>query len=543
MMTFAEYKEQLLDYLRQEKELMERDIELHQDLSDEDKVEQGYLIKECEILSSLEEGYELNAPANNTKLRAGDKVVLCESRSNTRINATVIENFFNQLSIKTNVELNASLKYDVNVQESVFLDPLISLLDKLEEGASGSYYLEMLCGIESPETYGFSPLRTNRIHIPTALNDKQRETVLNVTRCPSLYCIQGPPGTGKTAVLATIARAFSESGKEVLVVSNTHQAVNNALNTIANNPVPVAKIGETLKAQELDDRIQKAKSFSEYLRNRPRRVRGQNGVIVGMTLHAAIINVGLQSSGFSPSVVLVDEAGQIPLTFGAAIGTFGAGSVIFIGDDRQMPPIFHPELEKNELSVSVFSHVTNLYPSFKTVLDITYRMNHDITKFVSKSFYEPYGISLKSIREPKYDNSIEVHSLPIDRDNLCEDFNPDEAKLVSEIALKWVKKGLNVAVVTPFRKQVNCIKSFMNQLFADVSTDTIPLVDTVERLQGQSVDVIIISTAVSSLDYYYNLETFILEPHRLNVMCSRAKEKVIFVKSDIVTLPDIPSVI
>ncbi len=538
-MTFIEYKEQLLNYLYQEKTLMERDIELHQNLSDEEKIEQGYLIKNCEVTNFIDGVYELNAQVNNTKLRAGDRVAFIGKGSNTSINATVIENFFTQLSVETKGELLVSLKYDVYVKEAVFLDPLISLLEGLEDGASGSYYLEMLSGIKEPVDKGFLPINVESVSIPQNLNEAQRDAISKAVNKPSLYCIQGPPGTGKTAVLATIARAFSESGKEVLVVSNTHQAVNNALNTIVDNPVPVVKIGETLKAQELDDKIQKAKSFSEYLRSRPRRVRGQNGVIVGMTLHAAIINLGLRKSGFSPSVVLVDEAGQIPLTFGAAIGTFGAGSVVFIGDDRQMPPIFHPELEKDELSVSIFSHITKMYPAFKTVLDTTYRMNHDITKFVSKNFYEPYGVSLKSVRKPKYEDSIEVYSIPIDRDNLCKDLNPAEAKIASELALKWVKMGLEVAIVTPFRKQVNSIHGVMSQLFAENEIEEIPIVDTVERLQGQSVDVIIISTAVSDMDYYDNMEAFILEPHRLNVMCSRAKDKVVFVKSDIVSLPEL----
>lgn len=538
-MDFQDCKNLLLEYLKKEKELMARDIELHQNLSDEEKIEQGFLIKDCEVTSFVDGVYELNARVNNTKLRAGDRVVLVRIDLKTNINATVIENFFNQLSVETNDELDASLKYDVYVKEAIFLDPLITLLEGLEDGASGSHYLEMLYGIKEPLVNGFSPINVERIHIPHNLNKAQRDAILKSVGKPSLYCIQGPPGTGKTAVLATIARAFSENGKEVLVVSNTHQAVNNALNTIARNPVPVIKIGETLKAQELDDRIQKAKSFSEYLRNRPRRVRGQNGAIVGMTLHSAIINLGLRKSGFSPSVVLVDEAGQIPLTFGAAIGTFGAGSVLFIGDDRQMPPIFHPELEKDELSVSIFSHVTELYPSFKIVLDTTYRMNHDITYFVSKNFYEPYGISLKSIRDPKYEESIEVYSLSIDRNNQYKDLNPVEAKIASEQALKWAKMGLKVAIVTPFRKQVNCIHGVMSQLFAENGIEEIPLVDTVERLQGQSVDVIIISTSVSDNDYYNTMESFILEPHRMNVMCSRAKEKIIFIKSDIVSLPEL----
>ena len=64
--------------------------------------------------------------------------------------------------------------------------------------------------------------------------------------------------------------AFSISGKEVLVISNTHQAVNNALNKISklNSSLPVIKIGEELKATELCDDIILSKTYNEYLHTR-----------------------------------------------------------------------------------------------------------------------------------------------------------------------------------------------------------------------------------------------------------------------------------
>ena len=64
-----------------------------------------------------------------------------------------------------------------------------------------------------------------------------------------------------------------------------------------------------------------------------------------------------------------------------------------------------------------------------------------------------------------------------------------------------------------------------------------PIVDTVERLQGQSVDVIIVSTVVSDESYYQSMKYFILDPHRLNVMFSRSKEKILITKSSIVEIP------
>lgn len=533
-MTFDEYKEQLLSYLREEKELTERDIQDHMDLSNEEKVEQGYLIKGCLVTDSKDGCSELSTPENNTKLRGGDCVELIDVNGGKSIKAAVVENTFDNISV--NVSLQISSQYDIVVKEGFYLDPLISVLDYLEEGASGTSYIKQLCNIEQPRNEGYRPIDASKVDIPKELDPTQREAIENVLKCPSLYCTQGPPGTGKTNVLAAIASIFSKCGKEVLIISNTHQAVNNALNKIT-GPMPIVKIGETLKAQNVSGNIQKYKSFSDYDKVHRKSSRNTKyGAIVGMTLHAAIINLGLKRSGFAPTLVLVDESSQIPLTIAAGIASFGAGSIIFIGDDRQMPPIFHPELVDNELSVSIFSHLSNLYPDFKTVLDTSYRMNSTICKYVSESFYEPYGIKLKS-HESIADRHIDGENLQdaVTYINVatvgCKDFNEEEAKKAVEYAEKYKGMGYDVAIVTPYRKQV--IMVYDQWKAKGYKTQDI-LVDTVERLQGQDVDVIILTTSVSDSEYYKENIRFLLDRQRMNVMISRAKQKVIIIKSPIV---------
>ena len=61
-----------------------------------------------------------------------------------------------------------------------------------------------------------------------------------------------------------------------------------------------------------------------------------------------------------------------------------------------------------------------------------------------------------------------------------------------------------------------------------------PLIDTVERLQGQDVDCIILSFASSDDNYIKELEGFLFNPNRLNVMISRAKTKVVIFASECV---------
>ena len=86
-----------------------------------------------------------------------------------------------------------------------------------------------------------------------------------------------------------------------------------------------------------------------------------------------------------------------------------------------------------------------------------------------------------------------------------------------------------VAVITPYRKQVRTIRECVK---AALDGDDLPLIDTVERLQGQDVTMILVSFCVTSPKYYKANEEFLLSPNRLNVMISRAKQKVVIFGSD-----------
>ncbi len=88
-----------------------------------------------------------------------------------------------------------------------------------------------------------------------------------------------------------------------------------------------------------------------------------------------------------------------------------------------------------------------------------------------------------------------------------------------------------LAIITPYRRQVRLI----HKLLAEFRSEgPLPLVDTVERLQGQDVDVIILSFAAYDRTYFIAQKTFILNPNRLNVMFSRATSKVVVISSQLV---------
>lgn len=539
-MDFETIKEQVLAYLKEEKSLIEADLEQHKALPFELKVEQGFVVPRCRIIEQSGKEYELTTIENNSKLRAGDRVTITDAEGKGRVKATVIENSFTHLVIELvsdNQQLSKDADYDVYMDEVFLNDIFIQLFSGLDEYSVGSYYLKTLFNLEAPyfgKDASEIPVTEN-----SSLNTNQQSAVDNVMKCPSVYSIQGPPGTGKTAVLAQIALEFCRQGYDVLIVSNTHHAVNNAMNEVVSKGVRTIKIGPKLRAADLKDEVIISHTYSEYLRIRPKTRMRRFGEVVGMTIHGSVINLGLRTSGFSPAITIVDEAGQIPFAAGAAIGTFGSPSIILIGDDRQLPPIFHPNMKADPLSKSIFSHVSEMYPAFRTVLVETYRMNTEITDIVNRLFYEPYGITLHSHRKPVYDKSVETHEVDSLQDVLYEDYNPDEAITVAELALKYILSGKNLAVLTPFRKQVNCIKTCCRDLFTKqgLPDSIIPLIDTVDRLQGQSVDIVILSMSVSNPLYYQQIKSFILDLNRLNVMISRAKDKVIVVKSKEVEMP------
>ncbi len=548
-----EVRDALLAYLRREKELYEDDIKRNYALSDDEKVEVGLLIKDAVIVHHEDENYDLAVTDNFTKLRPGDLVSLMDNNTNVKVESTIIDNGTDLIVVKCNKELDIDSTFNVEVSEFVLLDSFIKLLESMDESTPGTFFLEELACLSEPVK--INKLAAGHIDkeglIPERLNKKQREACEAISNLPSIYCIQGPPGTGKTDVLSCIATLFSENGMEVAIISKTHQAVNNALNKIRkyDNRGFVIKIGDKLKGQELTDTIICSDTYKQYTNQRKNLRKKSDGRadIVGMTLQAAVINLGLMNRGFQPRVVIVDEAGQIPLSEASILGTSGAGTIVFIGDDKQMPPIYHEALEGHELSQSIFKHLCSLYPEFETSLQETYRMNEDITRLISTNFYEPYGEHIYASEFSRYRNLILKSNNEIlsSEDSIIiknvsigpewEENNPEEAEFIATLIHDAINAGMEVndiAVITPFRRQVRCIREAVKK----VLDDELPLIDTVERLQGQDVDLIIISFATTSPFYYPKVKGFLLNKNRLNVMISRAKKKVLILKSDIINI-------
>lgn len=84
-----------------------------------------------------------------------------------------------------------------------------------------------------------------------ALNAGQDEAVTKALAAPDLCLIQGPPGTGKTTVIAELCLQVTSEGGRVLVASQTHLAVDNALSRLADRPsIRRLRLGKADKVDE-----------------------------------------------------------------------------------------------------------------------------------------------------------------------------------------------------------------------------------------------------------------------------------------------------
>ncbi len=555
-MTMEEFRDNLLKNLFTEKKLGEEDAEKQNNMSREEKVENNLLLINVTIKSHKDDVYELNVPDNYSKLRVGDKVIITNEDSSSKSEAAIIDVFLDTLTISCDKELDINATFSIEQKSPELLQTLISCLEGIYAGVPGAAFLRLLAGEENFRVVDFLKVAIDDVpnfdSIKNNLNKEQQSAVSSMLEYPPIHVLQGPPGTGKTAVLAATAIATAHMNREVVIIANTHHAVNNALLKIRSldKKATLIKVGALLKSEELDDTVLKFEKFNEYYEySYKNRRKKRTGHIIGMTIWGAIVYLGLRHHAhFRPYISLVDEASLMPLSLATILGKT-APSVCLFGDSRQMPPIFRPEFEDNDYSISILDYCSQKVEGVPVaVLQTTYRMNEYITNAVSKAFYEPHGIVLHSAEkisgnrfnspyfEHKGKNEAIVFWDAEASSPNCLEENEGEADAVIEIVKALLQEGKqanSIAVITPFRKQVRLLRSKVHE---EIKTKNLPLIDTVERLQGQDVDCIILSFASSDKNYIDTIRGFLFNPNRLNVMISRAKTKVVILASDYIQM-------
>jgi DNA replication ATP-dependent helicase Dna2 len=112
--------------------------------------------------------------------------------------------------------------------------------------------------------------------------------------------------------------------------------------------------------------------------------------------------------------------------------------------------------------------------------------------------------------------------------------NFKEAGLVVDLLLTLLESGLppwEVGVVVPYRAQSREIRALLRKALPDAETRQHIVIDTVERMQGQEREAIIVSLTTSNPTFAAHLAEFFFQPERLNVAVTRPRSKLVIVGS------------
>lgn len=379
------------------------------------------------------------------------------------------------------------------------------------------------------------------------MNDAQARAVGKAFGAHHVACIQGPPGTGKTRVLALAVRLMAERGERVLVTSHTHMAINNALNKIHAQGVPVAKIGRLTQCKGLDDAVARFEGIAEW------EGRPTDGWVVGATPFATM---GSRLEGCTFDTVVFDEASQVTAPL-ALMAMRTARRWVFVGDQAQLPPVLLSRSVLADDAPSMFATLTSRHADHAEMLERTYRMNRWLTAWPSRTYYRGALEADGANRERRLALEGLERNVPPDVARIldpaaCGVFVPTldakgrsrnwrDAALVRDLCSAAHAGGLAldaIGIVTPYRSQGRAIRKLLIERFGRDAARRI-VTDTVERMQGQERELIVLSLATGDVAYLEQVAGFFFQPERLNVSITRAKTKLIVIGPWIDAAPEV----
>ncbi|MFT5682309.1 MAG: DNA replication ATP-dependent helicase Dna2 [Myxococcota bacterium] len=381
-----------------------------------------------------------------------------------------------------------------------------------------------------------------------------------------ITAVWGPPGTGKTHFLASLiiglAWAHAQAGRpfSVVISAFTNAAIENLLAKIISRQAELP--GLTLKLS-----IGKAKGWSgEKLgvvvdpKNAAHWLQRKGCGVVGGTIYQLIKDPALTDV----DLVVVDEASQLEVPRGAIpahlIGT--KGRVVFAGDHYQLPPIIkgeYPEPDPGEpvLHRSVFEALIDIQGGAlcRQLLE-NFRMNATLTSASADLLYGPRYVpgnaqvrdqvlpftapdGLSGLAAAALDPAYPLVLVVLNGVTAARE-NAIEAGLVAEMVC-GLRGGLRddagaiygddaaffkhgVFVVCPHHAQIQQIQ----QKLAERRLWTVrPFVDTVDKMQGQEAQAVIVGYGVSDPEFAQQEARFIYSRNRLNVSITRGRAKTV----------------
>lgn len=338
--------------------------------------------------------------------------------------------------------------------------------------------------------------------------------------------IQGPPGTGKTYRMAKLIAQLLSERKSVLVTALT----NEALKVIASK--------EDLKPYLEGGKVSKTSLTIDERHELPKLVANEGNVCNATPGYLSLATFYI-SSGWAKDMhettpfdyVVVDEASQALYPMIAASKKMG-NKVIWIGDQKQLAPVVKTNEDKiNKFGwspiVKGFDTLCNniVMPTF--MLSDTFRLTKRGADFTG-IFYNNELNSVSEIDEVNTSlQELNRQGGPslLDLRLKVGDKKPENAlravyNLTERILMECPEA--KIAILSKFKETVKELqKSFITRLRCEEIPDNLKI-ETVDRIQGLTVDYTIFFIPNASVSYSLESELF-------NVATSRASRCTIIV--------------
>jgi DNA replication ATP-dependent helicase Dna2 len=422
----------------------------------------------------------------------------------------------------------------------------------------------------------------------TRLNANQQNLLQRALAAQDYFLIQGPPGTGKTKIMlrALVEYYFRYTTQNILLLSFTNRAVDEICESmLAPSPIPFLRIGAESGAPAnqhpyLLEKKVSALSRREEIKTLLNQYRIYTATVATLNGRTEIF----QLKNFD--IAIIDEASQLLEPQLLYILT-QVKKFILIGDEKQLPAVVvtAPERTKvdcpllqaiglRDLRHSLFERLLQWSRQNGNLahgmLSAQGRMHQSLQDFPSRFFYEgkleianpqkqqtpiqETTLARAYVQNPALallaqSRLIYIPSIPAKGSKPKQ--NAQEAQLVAFlVALAAKAYGQNfdplhtIGVITPFRAQISCIQHYLEQMqsqFPYPKTRPHPFsqitVDTVERYQGGSRAIIIVSFALASASLLPGIVSYTPDfavDRKLNVALTRAEERLILIGNEAV---------
>ncbi|MBK7358827.1 MAG: AAA family ATPase [Saprospiraceae bacterium] len=402
-----------------------------------------------------------------------------------------------------------------------------------------------------------------------------------ILKSKDYFLLWGPPGSGKTSMVIKYLTAslYLNSKESILLLAYTNRAVDEICEAIESinlsSDLDFIRIGSRyavhpkFRKNLLEEKISGFKTRKELqkLINSTRIVTATLASIQGKRELFQLKNF---------DTVIIDEASQILES--QLIGILPRFKrFILIGDHMQLPAVTAQTEEESKiqsdllvqqgfksLSTSYFERMLNTVQQKNWIhcydmLHFQGRMHRHLMQFPSRFFYQEklqtlpdeFGFRQLENYSEKFNKTKSISSwLCTERivfidcknetDSMQAKINLPEAILVAQIVQSLFKMyqeqqinwtNLTLGVITPFRAQIALIKQQLQLLALDENLIT---VDTAERYQGGSRDIIILSTVISDPSQMIQISSVNADgvDRKLNVALTRARDQIILIGNE-----------